>query len=616
MPKLNPSFWLLASLICLFANKPSAQILREAGLLQAQYEKAVSQMDAFRNEEAIGLLEEIVQQLHSREERTTAFGLNARLRLAEALEKDHQDEAAVEHLWQLVEDSRRTSQWKVFVHAHLSLARLHEKHQRPEHCLKSLRAARRAAAAHRLKSAYPRLAIRLASYHRLFAQRDSAMFYAREVVRTAPRYGQLEHEATGHMLLGMLLREKDFAEAAAHFADGAAVFKSYGNYHGLGFMHANLAKLHTNFGQPGRALLHSDSFRLAIHKAVANGHDSLEFWPAYRKIRAEAFEELGQPDSAIHYLRLAHEGELQYLSRKKQNEVLEIEARYRDEQKAQTITKQAQALQYVRSKRNWGIGFAFGFFCFTLLLVYFYWQLRSAHRKMQQQSALIREANQDLSNALKQQIMLQGEIHHRVKNNLQVIISLLDLQQDEINDPKALRSLQSMSNRIYSMAAVHEILYCKERVETISLLEYTNTLCRHIRQIAPEDQELHFDLNMEVQQLQLETLMPLGIILNELLTNSLKYAAMPGFPLRIKIELQACGDGFCLYYRDNGRGFPEGGLAEREGGLGSYLLQSMCRQLNGQLKSFNEDGAVYQIFFQEKRSPKAFQTKWLKEKTI
>ncbi len=196
--------------------------------------------------------------------------------------------------------------------------------------------------------------------------------------------------------------------------------------------------------------------------------------------------------------------------------------------------------------------------------------------------------------------MLQGEIHHRVKNNLQVIISLLDLQQDDIHDPKALQSLQSMSNRIYSMAAVHEILYCKEGVETISLLEYTQTLCRHFRQIAPPDQEIIFDVDMETEELGLETLMPLGIMMNELLTNSLKYAAIPGLPLEIEISLKRCADGFCLFYRDNGPGFALGELGEREGGLGSHLLHSMCRQLSGQIKTHNDKGAVYRIFFRQK----------------
>jgi two-component sensor histidine kinase len=105
---------------------------------------------------------------------------------------------------------------------------------------------------------------------------------------------------------------------------------------------------------------------------------------------------------------------------------------------------------------------------------------------------------------------------------------------------------------------------------------------------------------MDAPPLTLETLMPLGIIMNELMTNSLKYGTMPNHQLEIDIYLQPCADGFCLEYRDNGPGFPIGTMGERNGGLGSYLLKSMVRQLNGHLTTHNDDGAVHKIFFKEK----------------
>jgi len=193
-------------------------------------------------------------------------------------------------------------------------------------------------------------------------------------------------------------------------------------------------------------------------------------------------------------------------------------------------------------------------------------------------------------------------VHHRVKNNLQVIISLLELQREDIVDEEARKSLETMSNRIYSMAAIHEMLHQNRGTEMINLLDYTKSLCHHFRSFTEENKSPIFQLEIADNFFNLETLMPLGIILNELLTNSLKYANDLESKLKIKIKLETVQDGFMMKYRDNGPGFPNGTLMERDGGLGTYLLRSMSRQLDGHLICNNDEGAVCSIFFKEKNS--------------
>ena len=148
---------------------------------------------------------------------------------------------------------------------------------------------------------------------------------------------------------------------------------------------------------------------------------------------------------------------------------------------------------------------------------------------------------------------------------------------------------------------MHDILYQKEGDHLIDFLEYTKKLCRHLSDTAVYEPP-QFNLQIPQQLFNLETLMPLGIILNELLTNSLKYAAKKGKQLLIDINLQPTKEGFLLLYKDNGPGFLDGQLKDREGGLGAYLLRSMSRQLKGSLESRNEQGAAYSIFFQEKNT--------------
>lgn len=234
----------------------------------------------------------------------------------------------------------------------------------------------------------------------------------------------------------------------------------------------------------------------------------------------------------------------------------------------------------------------------AVILTYLYLKLQLASQTNIQQGLAI-QANKELSHALKQQKMLQGEIHHRVKNNLQVIMSLLDLQKDDIQDEKALESLTAMSNRIYSMSAIHEMMYQELGKEKVSLSNYLQRLCHHFHSFSEENKPTVFNIKVPDFYFNQETLMPIGIIINELLTNSLKYAKQPKEGLVIDVQLEACEEGYCLHYQDNGPGFSQGKLGERIGSLGSYLLKSMVRQLRGHLKTFNKNGAVYEILFKE-----------------
>jgi two-component sensor histidine kinase len=575
---------------------------------QETFDEAIQHLDAFNNDRAKLALSGLVEELAESGSLTTPFGLRVRMRRAEALEKNNEDELAIQQLLEVAEDSKGLEEWKVYSHAQLSLARLHEKHQHKKHCRVSLDRAEQAVHRHQLDSIYPRLCIRLASYHRLFSSKDSALVFAREVVRTAPIFEQEDHTATGHMLLGMLLNTRDHKMAAEHFGNAARIFKSKGNYSGYSFMMGNLSRLYLKKSDFTNALSYNDSFLVAAREAMSRKQDDGSFLMYYYKGRGEIFEQLGQYDSSLFYFKNSYELRLDQLADENHANIIEIEARFNDEQKARKIGEQEKLLQFERSRKNTLITIIIIAILFALVLAYQHLQLQAASRKTSRQALTISQTNEELSRALEQQIMLQGEIHHRVKNNLQVIISLLDLQKEEIYDQNALRSLDAMSNRIYSMSAIHELLYTRQGTDCISLLEYIRILSTHFSNFSAEASRPFIQLKIDDQCFNIETLMPIGIMLNELMTNSLKYATIPGQQLRLRIQLKACGDGYCLHYQDNGPGFSQGQLSKREGGLGSYLLRSMVRQLNGRMESHNRDGAVFQIFFKEKNKKGRYET--------
>jgi two-component system, sensor histidine kinase PdtaS len=567
---------------------------------RADYERAVAFIEAFNLDSAAILLDQIILDLDKVGKLQSPFGAKVRLKKAEALEKADRDQAAIQQLLEVAADGLAQQHWEVYTNAQLSVARLHEKHDRPAHCYEALQKAQIAIQDQSLDSLYPRFAIRMSSYHRIFGHKETALYFAKEVIRTAPDFNQLEFLGNGHMLTAMLLQEDLFEASARHFQKAAEIFKSLGNHTGYSAMLCNLASLYKDHQRLDLALTYINTYWTTYNNRSCQGQTDPWTLSNYYKIRSEIMAAMQQYDSAHHYLQLAFDSRLELIRKENRAQVVQIEAQFNDQQKAQKIRDQAQMLQYESTKRKWGIGIALLSLLFTGIILFFHFKLRAVNKKMRQQAKLIHKKNQDLGKNLEKQIMLQGEIHHRVKNNLQVIISLLDFQKEEVQDPKTIDRMESMSNRIYSMAAVHEMLYEREGAETIDFPTYIRQLCAHFRQIAPENKTPVFNLDMDSAPLPLETLMPLGIIMNELMTNSLKYGTIPNQQPAIGIYLQPCADGFCLEYRDNGPGFPSGTLKERQGGLGSYLVRSMVRQLNGNLTTHNDNGAVYKIFFKEK----------------
>jgi two-component sensor histidine kinase len=579
----------------------AAKPLKPTTEQQVAFKEALLLIEAYSNDSANVVLSGLMEELKQAGDLDTEFGLRVQMRRAEVLEKDDQDEIAFDILQDIKSKSKANGYWEIYAHAHIILARMHEKFRRWAKCKENLDTARAVIQKYDLDQLSARLYMRASSYYRFNDQLDSALICAKLAATIAPRYGQMEYASTAQLLLGHLQRP-DVVVARNHYEKAAMGYQQIGNHshHTLAFL--SLARLSIAEKDYEQALAYSDAALVAADLAQKQGHDGNYFFPAAYEQRAAVFKQFEQLDSAIHYLVLSHHYKLEQEANNNENRLMALEARYDGEKKAQQLEEQAKEIAYEKNRRNGLIALFAIVSIFAAILVRLYLRLKAANEKMRQQSQTIQQTNHELQQALEQQIMLQGEIHHRVKNNLQVIISLLDLQRDDIQDAKALESLEAMSNRIYSMAAIHEVLYQKEGEGRVSFYEYVDNLCRHFHALAPKQNQPIFHLEIEHCLLTLETLMPLGIIMNELMTNSLKYAVVPNQPLEISVDLQVCADGYCLSYRDNGPGFKEGGLMEREGGLGSYLLKSMCRQLQGDLKSYNDDGAVHEVFFKQKNS--------------
>ena len=180
-----------------------------------------------------------------------------------------------------------------------------------------------------------------------------------------------------------------------------------------------------------------------------------------------------------------------------------------------------------------------------------------------------------------QKDMLMKEIHHRVKNNLQVISTLLDLQLINITDPNAKDAITESATRLKSISLIHQKLYQDEDITTIECAQFATDLFAQVSSVFKKPaQQILFTNHMQSVLLDIDTAVPLGLMLNELMTNSYKYA-FQGESGNIIITMEISGNEYKLLYSDSGPGLPAGMDTRLSGTLGMKILHSLSKQLRG-----------------------------------
>lgn len=216
-----------------------------------------------------------------------------------------------------------------------------------------------------------------------------------------------------------------------------------------------------------------------------------------------------------------------------------------------------------------------------------------------------KRAEEQIRAALEEKEVLFKEINHRVKNNLQVIHSLLNLQTRQIADPKGREVLIESRNRIQAMALIHEMLYRSETPARIDFGEYFLSLTEYLMSSYGAGAR-HIRVACKVAPISssLDTAIPCGLIINELVTNSLKHAFPGGAAGEIVVDLRDLPDHYyCLSVRDNGVGLPADLRIEETRSLGLRLVRTLTEQLGGRLAVESNGGARFEIQFPAQHEP-------------
>ncbi len=252
------------------------------------------------------------------------------------------------------------------------------------------------------------------------------------------------------------------------------------------------------------------------------------------------------------------------------------------------------------------IGFAVLMVLLSLWTMRLYRQLKASNLVMQQQAEALATSNQDLfiakgrlEESLEFQKMLKAELQHRVKNNMQLILNIFNRGRTNVADPEVQRMLKAQQEQIRSIVLLHQKIDLKSNEREIDPAAYLGEIVTNLQSsyagVYPKVQ-LHLDLNVDL--IHIDSAIPLGLILNELITNAYKYAFPKQGAGNIKVTFSKLSNHFYLRVADDGVGLPKDVQARRNDSIGTRLIQGLTRQLEGTIEWINtKPGTVVQVKF-------------------
>jgi PAS domain S-box-containing protein len=206
-----------------------------------------------------------------------------------------------------------------------------------------------------------------------------------------------------------------------------------------------------------------------------------------------------------------------------------------------------------------------------------------------------------INSLLKEKEMLLSEVHHRIKNNMNTISGLLMLQAASISDPAAVTALNDARSRVQSMMIMYDKLYRSEDYRKMPVKEYLEKFIDDIFVIFENSRQVRIEKDIEDFVLDTKILFPIGIIINELITNAFKYAFPDGKEGKINISVKKLNNTITLLIKDNGIGVPDKIAASASGGFGLNLVSALSEQIGGEVKITGDNGTAVEILFKPEK---------------
>jgi signal transduction histidine kinase/CheY-like chemotaxis protein len=416
---------------------------------------------SYKNDSAVQISNLMIHTLKQQNQLESPLGLKTQLVLARALEHNQADSISQRLLLHVKQNCQKEGPWDTYIKCCLALALLEENIGRPAQCLEHLNDAKAAIDREGLHTYYPSYAMRACSYHRVLIQnRDSAVYYAKEILRTAPIHQMVLEEAWGNMLLASLLSSPNDPEFLKHFQASAKLFITIEDYTGLSYAFGAISSSYSHAGDLSTAMAYNDSTIVAAQKSIAAGNKwNHALFGAYQ-FRADLFRQMERHDSAWHYLQKGYETELTFVRESESAKALEIDARYLNEKKARQIQEQTKAIRFEQRMKKMLLLIVGIVFLLALGLAVGLVRYIRGMRELAEKNSIIEQQAEQLRSLDSAKSRFFANISHELRTPLTLLLGAISTIKKENHLTEKQQQLVLLANRGGEELGrlIHEIL--------------------------------------------------------------------------------------------------------------------------------------------------------------
>lgn len=371
--------------------------------------------------------------------------------------------------------------------------------------------------------------------------------------------------------------QKDFTKALEYLFRAVEINKQENSYSGLSFNYGNIAYAYTKIDNHEQSLLYARKM-LEVARALDRPE---RIRNAYGQLHA-SFKGAGLPDSALQYYILADRLDDSLTNLAKTRQVMDLQTKY-ETGKKQLEIERLQVEGNTKNKRITILVIGMVLLAaFVGCMIWLYQRVKKQRQQIAEQSTRL-------------EVMMK-ELHHRVKNNLQIVSSLLSLQTNKLTDEGAISVLKESQLRVQAMSFIHQRLYKTDTLTSVNMKEYLTDLAESLVASFGYDRD-GFDLAIVVEKelMDIDKALPTGLIINEMVTNSLKYAYQSVNRPALTIALKEDNGHIIVSVKDNGRGIDMEAWKQTSGSFGKQLITALCKQLRAKQSLVVDGGTEFTI---------------------
>ncbi len=493
--------------------------------------------------------------------------------------KDISPVYVLDKLKELSDRLENTRLYSLTYRTYLLLALTHEKANNFELTDKYLNEAFQLYQKHNLESLYSTYCIRKSSYYRFIENLDSTFYYAKKGNEYALKYENETDLVDSYILLGYAANKTMNHQNALEFNLKLLDYRKKNKDKSLiAITFNNIALTYFKMGDFHQAMKYSDS--ALIFKNFITFNPIYEY--SFPEVRYQIFEGLNNKDSANYYLKLYIQDYKLMKDEDEKTKTKELEEQYQNEKKEAIIKSKNRQMLLI-------IGL-------LALIAFSAFLLNFKNREISRRNKIINEQLAELTKTLDQKQVLLSELQHRVKNNLQHVISILEIQKESVDFNNIDELIRGNQNRIHSMALLHQKLNVTDFENEVDLTRYITELAELVKDSYDDHKStISLSVRCSIKTISLEKALPLGLIIVELVSNSMKHAFKNRNTGIINIELSHDITGNKLFYADNGTGFDFN--ATNGKGLGQEIIKGLIDQLDGTTESSKDKGFELTIYF-------------------